>query len=238
MSDFVSDGQIDRSAFESAIGGLIRAHVEAGNRVQVYGEMVALLWGDGHVLAAIELESLWNDLGRSMSFSLRCAYEAGLVSGHAHADAIERVRRRHSSVLDESICCHREDRVMPGAEVFAQFPADIRAPRAARHFVVNTMRQWGFSPDLLDDAALVTTELAANAVVHAESAFSVALRVEDAVVRIAIEDGEPIKEENLIVRPGRGLGLVAGLALRWGAENSAHSKVVWAELDGIDHAQS
>jgi anti-sigma regulatory factor (Ser/Thr protein kinase) len=96
--------------------------------------------------------------------------------------------------------------------------------------VVNAMRLWGFSPDLLEDAALVATELAANAVVHAASAFSIEVRAENAEVRIAVADNQWVDQDRLVVRQGRGLGLVAGLSRRWGAEISSDGKVVWAEL--------
>ena len=34
----------------------------------VYGEMVAVLWAAGDVMAAAELEELWNDLAREIPF--------------------------------------------------------------------------------------------------------------------------------------------------------------------------
>jgi anti-sigma regulatory factor (Ser/Thr protein kinase) len=143
---------------------------------------------------------------------------------------LAQIRGLHSHVLEGPTSRDREDRTVPGAQVSAQFPADVAAPRAARHFVVDAMRQWGFSRELLDDAALVATELAANAVVHAASPFSVVVRVDDTEVRIAVADNQPVDRNRLVVRPGRGLGLVAGLSRQWGAEISSEGKVVWAEL--------
>jgi anti-sigma regulatory factor (Ser/Thr protein kinase) len=187
--------------------------------------MVSLLWDEGHVVAAIELEALWNDLARMLPFSLLCAYRADSVLGAGQADALARVCASHSSVLEGPLRdCH----------VSAQFPTTIDAPRAARHFVVDVMRQWGYAPELIEDAALVVTEFAANAVVHAASAFTVVVRGEDEVVHLGVQDAVPVEQSSLIVRPGRGLGLVARLAHRWGMDVSGVGKTMWAELGGFN----
>jgi anti-sigma regulatory factor (Ser/Thr protein kinase) len=230
LASFVTDGRIDATAFRGAIGSILQELVDAGHHVRVFGEMVSLLWEAGHVMAAVQLEELWNELSSIVPFSLLCAYGADSVSGAEHADARERMCRLHSSVLAGPTGRDAEGRMLPGASVSARFPADIGAPRAARHLVVNAMRQWGFRAELLDDAALVVTELAANAVVHAKSPFSVALRTESHVVRISVEDSLPIDQESLVVRPGRGIGLVASLSRSWGMQVRPEGKVIWAEL--------
>jgi anti-sigma regulatory factor (Ser/Thr protein kinase) len=64
-----------------------------------------------------------------------------------------------------------ESGVTVSVSVSPRYPADVESPRAARHFVTDVMRKWGFSRDTRDAVELVATELAANAVVHANSAF-------------------------------------------------------------------
>jgi anti-sigma regulatory factor (Ser/Thr protein kinase) len=96
--------------------------------------------------------------------------------------------------------------------------------------VIDAMRGWGFSHDALDGAALVATELAANAVLHAYSAFSVALLARNAVVRISVHDTVPLDPTRLVVRPGRGLGLVAALSCGWGVDVTSDGKTIWAEI--------
>ena len=98
--------------------------------------------------------------------------------------------------------------MLPGASMSARFPADVQAPKAARHLVVRALSQWGFGAQLCDDAALVVTELAANAVVHAGSSFSVGLRTEHDVVRISVEDSLPIDRDaaDRAVRPRDRIG--------------------------------
>jgi hypothetical protein len=230
MAAFVADGHIDGDAFHSVIGGLVRDAAATGRPVRVYGEMVALLWEAGDVLTAIELESLWNDLGESLPFSLYCSYHAASVSGSVHAQARQRLCHLHSHVLEPSPDGGAAVPTLLGTEVAAHFEAEVSAPRAVRHFVIDTLRQWSFGDDLIDDAALVSSELAANAVVHAGSAFSVALRTNGSLVRIEIQDSCPVGPSGLTARRERGLGVVACLALRWGVDPSGIGKVVWAEL--------
>src|SRR5579871_1743348 len=76
LSRFMCDGRPDAREFEAVVGGIVRA-AGAGRPVRVYGEMVAVLWDAGNVLAAIELEDLWNRLARSVPFSLLCGYRSG-----------------------------------------------------------------------------------------------------------------------------------------------------------------
>jgi hypothetical protein len=88
----------DPGGFRLIIGGLIRRAAAAGRPVRIYGEMVALLWEAGHVTAGIELEELWNELGRSLPFSLLCGYRAASVSGAGHAAALQEVCGLHAAV--------------------------------------------------------------------------------------------------------------------------------------------
>ena len=57
----------------------MRSAAVGGRPVRIFGEMVALLWERGLVLAAIELETYWNDLARKLPFDLFCAYPSEAV---------------------------------------------------------------------------------------------------------------------------------------------------------------
>ena len=89
---------------------------------------------------------------------------------------------------------------------------------------------------MVDDAALVTTELATNAVVHGQSDFDVAIAHRDGVVKIVVTDSSPaapvISELGTTSSSGRGLAIVDALAARWGYELVDEGKQVWAELGG------
>ncbi len=83
------------------------------------------------------------------------------------------------------------------------------------------------------DAALVVSELAANAVLHAGSRFSVSVEMGSSSLRVAVSDGSPIagaERAAMVPRRMRGLDLVDALAARWGVEAARDGKAVWAEL--------
>lgn len=114
------------------------------------------------------------------------------------------------------------------------FAAELGAPASARRFVVAALRSDGHETDLVDDAALVLTELAANALMHARSAFRVAVTSEPGVVCISVHDASPVlpipRDQELMAQSGRGLGLVAAVSRCWGVDLAPDGKVVWAEL--------
>lgn len=215
LARFCTGGRIDHAAYRRVIGGLVRAKAAGGGPVQAYGEMVALLWDAGHVPAAIELEELWNDLGRELEFSLLCGYHVDSVAGQEAA--LDDVCRLHTSV-----------------ETTGHFPALREAPRAARDFVADTLRRGGATGTLLPDAQLVVAELAANAVLHAQSRFSIAVRADGATVRIAVRDASPAsplrRDPDSTEATGRGVALVDALATDWGIEVTGGGKTVWVEL--------
>ena len=66
--------------------------------LRAYGEMVDLLWRDGHSQAAIELEVLWNKLALSLDFALLCGYSMG--SFYKQVDQLESIRVLHSHVIN------------------------------------------------------------------------------------------------------------------------------------------
>jgi len=232
--DPAAAGRLDPAAFDRVIGGLIRQAGTGGRPVRAYGEMVALLWDDGLVNAAIQLETMWNELGRAHSFSLLCGYPVGSVTGDGHLDAFAAVCRLHREVVGLS----------PAGAAGSGGPADghsaVRtfafardAPAAARHFTVGTLRDWG-AGDIAGDAALAVTELAANAIVHAHSAFTILLSVRGDLVRISVRDARPLPGtpgRTLAPAPLHGLGAVDALASRWGVESLGNAgKTVWVEL--------
>jgi MEDS: MEthanogen/methylotroph, DcmR Sensory domain len=234
MRRFLIGDRPDPGGFEQAMGGLIRQAGAAGRPVRVYGEMVALLWEAGHVNAAIELEGLWNELGQRLPFSLWCGYRARSVAADDYSDALAEVCTLHSAVIGGRPAVPAA-RSAPGQESWAArtFEMAYGAPRAARHFVVETLRSWG-DRALTDDAAIIPTELAANAVVHARSGFTVAVTRSADAVRISVRDDSPVSSADgdapLAPSPGHDLGVVAAVASRWAVDPLAGGKMVWAEI--------
>lgn len=122
LSAFIRDGALNPSLFEKHIGGLIesaRGNALPGRRnVTVFGEMVAVLVEEGDTATAIELERLWNALGRTQPFALRCAYR---LTSFSRAED-------HSSFL--AICAEHSD-VIPSEEYPSFAPEDQRLRNVA-----------------------------------------------------------------------------------------------------------
>lgn len=224
------DGQLAPHRFDKLIGDLVREAAAGGRPVRAYGEIVAVLWADGHVRAALELEELWNGLGREVEFCLYCAYPRTLVE--AGGDAFRQVCRRHSAVVGPPVA-RRPVWTLP-FEVEATFRRSRRSPSQARRFVTGALAAWGCA-DQVCDAALIATELATNAVLHTRTDFTVVLsRRPRGQIRIAVRDTSSLRPRPRHAGPldgsGRGLGLVEALAAGWGADLVPGGKVVWADL--------
>ena len=87
------------------------------------------------------------------------------------------------------------------------------------------------------DASLVISELATNAVLHAETPFTVTLTRRNGTVTIAVQDLSPVlmpvgpPTPDHPTRPnGRGLEIVQALSTAWGVIPDGHGKSVWASF--------
>lgn len=223
LDRFLAGEVLDRERFDSVASGLIRRAAAGGRPVRVYAEMVAVLWDAGQVGLAVELEELWNGLGALLPFALLCAYPSRLMTGAEAADAVREVCLLHSAVSAAE----------RGSAAERSFPAELDSVRAARHFVTGLLNQ-GSDDALASDAAIVATELAANAVLHARSGFTLTVSRSPVALRIAVRDGDPLIHRNgsmpFDIRPGHGLSVVSQLASGWAVERLPEGKVVWADL--------
>ena len=107
LSRFMRDGAPVAQAFVEIVGGVFdRARAAFGarpGRIVAFGEMVALLWGQGKPEAAIQLEQLWNDLAQTHSFSLRCAYPINGFNRDQDGEPFSKICAAHGGVIpDES----------------------------------------------------------------------------------------------------------------------------------------
>lgn len=114
------------------------------------------------------------------------------------------------------------------------FPSELDSVRAARHFVTRLLGQGPGGRELTEDVAIVVTELAANAILHARSGFTLTISLSEATVRIAVRDDLSLVAEAegrpFDVKAGHGLSVVAHIARQWSVEQRPDGKVVWAEL--------
>jgi anti-sigma regulatory factor (Ser/Thr protein kinase) len=115
----------------------------------------------------------------------------------------------------------------------------LRAPRAARAFVAETLTTWNVQADKVEAAQLVVSELVTNVVLHAADSPTISLDLQliDGAVRVLVSDtgpGEPersVHSESWHAETGRGVWLVDAFAERWGTETHGRDgKTVWCEL--------
>lgn len=103
LNAFMENGMPSRDRFESTLGVVFERVL--GKRTylvaRAYGEMVDLLWKDGHVEAAIALEEMWNALAARYSFTLLCAYAMGNFYKEEHAASFQRICAQHGVRLRE-----------------------------------------------------------------------------------------------------------------------------------------
>jgi hypothetical protein len=96
LSTFMENAGPSRARFLSTVAPLIRCAEIKHKRVELFGEMVALLCADGRMKAAIELEQLWNELAQTHSFHLRCAYT---MTEELKGEPYAAILAEHSAVL-------------------------------------------------------------------------------------------------------------------------------------------
>jgi|1185.fasta_scaffold790519_2 anti-sigma regulatory factor (Ser/Thr protein kinase) len=114
--------------------------------------------------------------------------------------------------------------------------SDARESAALRRSAAELLT--GQSPDLIEDALLVITELVDNVVQHTADGGELCLRREEDTVWIEVYDRSrifPQLQRHDPRRPGgRGLLLVAALTKTWGSRPTEQGKLVWARLGGAD----
>jgi anti-sigma regulatory factor (Ser/Thr protein kinase) len=121
--------------------------------------------------------------------------------------------------------------------VRADLPASVHAGRRARDVVVQACSEWGLDTRA-GDAEVIVSELASNAVRHAVAPLQLLVAVRGDYLHIAVRDGSPRLPQPTDLtasRPdpiehGRGLHLIAALAISWGCVPTSDGKVVWATL--------
>ena len=85
LAQFMVDGMPNPARFRDAVTPLIERACRGRKDcvIRAYGGMVDVLWKAGHTVAAVRLETLWNQLAQSHAFALLCGYSMG----HFYKDA-------------------------------------------------------------------------------------------------------------------------------------------------------
>lgn len=105
LSEFMSADEPDPQRFALLVGGVldrlasaVSAHGTESAPIIAYGEMVAVLWENGQKQASLQLEDLWNDLGRSRAFHLSCGWPLRFFSRREDNAALNRICSQHTQV--------------------------------------------------------------------------------------------------------------------------------------------
>ena len=102
----------------------------------------------------------------------------------------------------------------------------------ARRFVRGALEGW--SVELAYDASLLVSELATNAVIHAQTGYRVTVILRSGVVRVEVADSSRVAARRChygeTSATGRGLGMVEELSSTWGVKTRDAGKTIWFEL--------
>jgi anti-sigma regulatory factor (Ser/Thr protein kinase) len=236
LAQFMVGDAPDPASFAASIGALVAEAEAAGGPLCVFGEMVALLWDSGLVAAAIELESLWNDLAARHTFALFCAYASSLLTASADLAAAKQMCDHHSRVValpatDAAHAVTAADGCIAYERLFVATASQVRS---VRDFVRESLLSW--DDDAVDsEAEVIASELATNAVRHACSPFRVSIAVAPATVRVAVRDASfdhpELRTGDSETVGGRGMRLIAALAQSWGSDAEPDGKTVWADVE-------
>jgi two-component sensor histidine kinase len=117
-----------------------------------------------------------------------------------------------------------------------RFGSSDESVGAARAFVAGTIPD--VTTDIRDSVALMVSELATNALVHATGGFEVVVDRSDHEVFVSISDrgeGTPVLQAPPSSEPhGRGLRIVDTLSDGWGisplSDGGRHGKTVWFRM--------
>ena len=130
--------------------------------------------------------------------------------------------------------------IVPDAQVRGQraFDGDPDRVRDAREYVADLLLARGWSEPAVEKARLVISELASNAVLHAQTPFELTCHI-DGTARFEIRDWDPYSVPLVTDgNPGRvgglGLRLIEAIATEWGVEKHSAFKVVWCTVDAGD----
>lgn len=130
-----------------------------------------------------------------------------------------------------------------GSEVL---PHDVTCAAQARRSVAADLREYRVSADSVDDVMVVLSELVNNAVLHSGAVATGAAapglpehlglgwHIGDNEVTVCVDDtnpAPPVRRRASNAEPsGRGLALIAAIAIDWGVSAGSPGKRVWARI--------
>ncbi len=102
LNKFMVNGLPDEELFYQVINPILARSRKYGDRVLAFGEMVAILWAQGHHEATVELEKIWHKFCQVDGVSLFCAYPKIGLTG-TMSDSLNDICNAHSKVYVDTI---------------------------------------------------------------------------------------------------------------------------------------
>ena len=98
LEKFMINGWPDEVLFNQLVTKLLQRARRNNRKVRAFGEMVALLWAQGHNGATVQLEHLWNNFCETEAFCLFCAYPKSGFTQDIN-DSIKNICGSHSKMI-------------------------------------------------------------------------------------------------------------------------------------------
>ncbi len=156
---------------------------------------------------------------------------ASMLSTEERTDDVVVLCINYAGVAAERITAQPVGTTRDGMSTLHLEPV-VESTPVARHWIAAHLRD--LPADVSDCAALLTSELVTNAVLHAATPLCVTLHILPDRIRVDVADGNPtfpsVKDYGRDAATGRGLTLFDTLASEWGVQAVDGGKIVWFEL--------
>ena len=105
LSTFMVNDMPDPTRFFPVVGGVIEAAAKAARQqhhgVVACGECSPLLWAEGKADAAIRVEQLWDEVGKTFGVDILCGYALSSFHGEEHEHVFQSICTEHSAVYSQ-----------------------------------------------------------------------------------------------------------------------------------------
>jgi DNA-binding NarL/FixJ family response regulator len=102
LSTFMVNDMPDSTRFFPFVGSLIEAAAKAARQqhhgVVVCGEGTSVLWAQGKADAAIRVEQLWDEVGKTFGMDILCGYASSSFHGEEDEHVFQSICAEHSAV--------------------------------------------------------------------------------------------------------------------------------------------
>jgi len=124
---------------------------------------------------------------------------------------------------------------LSGERYSCELPATARSVTEARRFVLDALANWDLDA-VADTAALLTSEVVTNAILHARTPLGLVVRREKKGIAVEVTDGSRRQPRVRDTAPestnGRGLALLEQLASSWDVQLHRTGKTVRFTVTG------